>query len=428
MPETAQERSNRLKKYHADRRIEKAQKAALKESKKINVMEQVGDRTSGINHIEQEVIIKQEPQNNNYMETLEVSAPIARKVRGVVSIKPYVSGEPNMGLEKYGDALFPGSIQTDKVCCLPKNNIKTYITGLNEFSADIQSIKDQKVKTAKIKNIRETVAYLENTANANFTINKESCMDGYGTRDDKFWDKVTMFKSVCVDKNDERGDRIPTYWDNLELQLTNEGRILDMNDPHDLAIYCIIEAGGFGMVADSLQKAMTEGGYKFYLNKIEDVAAIKTQLMKIRNKAGGYLDHMMTTDVTKLFFMAILVAPTGSNVYKMGGETYTPQDQLYEDVGLFIEGKTQETNVRVALDTFLKFYDMELETMRVRASVKVAIELRLIALKGNGQLHYIKNSDTLGKTIEETVEHLMNPIYEETKNDLIKTISKHWAN
>lgn len=390
-------------------------------------------------NLQSETIIE-EPQKSTYMDNLNdmlvLPPPITKspnkterkRVRSTVSIKPYVSGQPNMGLEKYEEATFPGAIQPDRVFCDTKGNIKTYRTGLNEFAASVQSMTNKVEKEAKIKSIRETVAFLENTANANFLVNKDNCMDGFGTKDDKFWENVTMFKSVCVDKKDAQGDRIPTYWDGIELPLTNEGRVLDLKDPHDLAIYHIIQDNGFGMVANSLQQAISDTGYKFYLHQVEDVAAIKTEFKKLRNKAGAYLEYMLEKDPTELFYMAKLCAPLGSSTYKQGGDAYTPNDQLYEDLCNFIEGKTVEHDSNVAVREFLKNYLLSKHDKKLKCVLKDAIELRLIALKGNGQLYYLKNNDMLGKNIEEAIEHLKNPLYSTTWIDLESVVSTIWAN
>ena len=103
-----------------------------------------------------------------------------------------------MGHEKYGEVLFPGTEQMDTVFCYVTDNVKTYKTGLNELAPEVQSIENEQERLAKIRYIRETVAYLENTVNNNFKVKVQSCMDNYGTEKDNFWENVTMLTAFVL--------------------------------------------------------------------------------------------------------------------------------------------------------------------------------------------------------------------------------------
>lgn len=385
---------------------------------------------SSVNEVVQQpaISIPQEPINKHIMEPVakkEVS--VQPKVRGIVSIKPFVTDRPNMGLEKYDETLFPGTEQMDSVFVTVKDNIKIYKTGLNEQAVEIQSISDPEEKKAKIRAIRETVAWLENAV-GNYKLRPETCMNKYGTDTDQFWEHVETFQSICPDKYDGSGAfkiRIPTYWDKLNIVLTNEGRSFNLKDPHDLAAYHVAQAGGFGMVATSYQQAMEDGGYKFYLHKMEDVAAIKTEPKKLKYKALGYLDTMLTGDTNKLFYMAKLQAVQGSAYYKIGGESATPLDQLYEDIGNDLEGKTPNRSSKEAVEIFLKNYSKPIDDLHTRAIVKDALEMHLIDYKA-GQLYYLKMNTPLGKNIEDAVANLQNPIHEETYISVRDTVMTEW--
>lgn len=366
------------------------------------------------------------------VQEIKVSRPILERVKGRVAIKPYVSQEENMGLEnpnQIGGALSicPGLYQLDRIGCGEVNGIKTYVTGLNELDSEVQLLPKDK-KLAKIREIRETVAFLENSINSNYEINRDNCMDGYGTRDDKFWSLVTMFKSSGPDKFDQTGkNRIPTYWDKVEVKLDNDGLNLNLSKPEDLVIFHAIEARGLSMIAPSLQIAMDEPGYKFYLDTPFETAGIKTGSMKLRNRAGGHLDTMLTHDQSKLFLMCKVLTPTGSTQYKRGGVSYTPPDQMYEDLNNYLDGKTADYDKATTISKFLSFYDMPIDELTRRAVVKDATELRLIEPKGDGRLYFIKGNAALGKNIEEIVEYLKNPLNEDTWLALRDIVETKWV-
>lgn len=361
-------------------------------------------------------------------DTLEqVIAPKIQRVRGKISIRPYSSGEEKMGLEVFKEALFPGTFQIDHIGMSERNGFKTYITGLDEQAPEVQLLPTEK-KNAKIRSIREVVAYLENTIANNYEVSIEGCMDKFGTKEDDFWKKVTTFNSSGPDKFDAKGDRISTYWDNVELKVDNDGKILDLTNGHDLVILHAIEAKGLSLVAPSLQIAIDEPGYNFYLDQPEETSSIKTEFKKLRNKAGGYLESMLESDQRKLFFMSKMCALTGSSLYKRGGATYTPPDQMYDDICNYLDGKTSEPDTRFTVKKFLDYYAQPIDELERRCVVKDATEMRLIEPRGDGSMYYSKASVSLGRTIEDMVEYLnsaQNEIVWETLSD---EVQKHWAN
>ena len=373
--------------------------------------------------------IIQEPNIKNMSVDTVLEAPKVKKVKGIISIRPYVPVDEQrpekMGLDEQKEALFPGTYQIDHIGMGTRNGFKTYITGLDENVTEIQLLATE-AKHAKIRSIRETVAFLENTIANNFTVTADSCMDGYGTKEDSFWRSVTMFNSTGPDKFDAKGNRIETYWDKVELKLENKGRDLNLNDPHDLVIYNAIEAGGLSLVAPSLQIAMEKPVYNFYLDQPSETSAIKTEFKKLKGKASGYLNEMLDKNQNKLFLMAKLAAPVNSAEYRRGGVSYTPMDQIYDDLFDYIEGKRGDDS-KLAVHRFLEFYDMSTDDLIRRAIVKDATELHLIEPKGDGQLYYTNKNARLGKTIEDIVEHLKNKLNIEVWESLKEKVENYWA-
>lgn len=408
-------RSQRMRDMHARKRLEK-------------------ENTVKENNI-------QEPQKTNNMITDVLEAPVKevkiektkkREVfssKGNISIRPYVSGEPNMGLEVHGEALFPGTYQIDRIGLEERNGILTYLTGLNEFAQEVQSIPNQEEREAKIRQIRRTIAYLENTANANFTVSKETCMEGYGTPQDTFWKNVTLFKSSGPSSYGPKGDRIPTYWDGIELTLDNIGRELNLTDPVDLVIYHAIQASGMGMVAPSLEAAMAGNAkYNFYLHMPEQVSAIRVEPKRLKAKALGYLETMSNSEPVKLFYITKLISEQASQ-YHRGGQAETPLNQLYDDTYNFIDGKTRESSVK-GVEKFLALYDKSMDELKIRVIVKDATELRFLAPRGDGQIYYIKDSVALGKNIEDVVASLKNPLNQGRDGvwqSLLRDIENEWS-
>ena len=78
---------------------------------------------------------------------------------GSISIKPYFDpAKSNLGLEKYGLALFDGIFHEEQLACIERNGIKRYLTGLNEFAPEVKLIKDPEERAAKILEIRKVVS------------------------------------------------------------------------------------------------------------------------------------------------------------------------------------------------------------------------------------------------------------------------------
>ncbi len=343
-----------------------------------------------------------------------------RKIKGGISIKPFINKVPNMGLEKYDQALFDGAIQRDSVFCNIQNNIKRYLTGLDETAKSVQELPKEE-KEAAINEIRKTIVFLENNIGSNWDISEKDIDD------QKFYTKVQMFKSYGPDTFDQQGHRVKTYWDSIIIDLDNAGKLLDLTNPHDLIHYHIAKAGGFSLVAPSLQYAIDNPGYNFYLDTIEDTAAIKTKLKKLRNRAGALLETMIAKDHIKLFYVAKVIAVGSSMQYRKGGSQSTPIDVLYDDCCKYIDGETVERNVKVCVDKFLEACDRKIDDLALRAIVKDATALRLISIKGDGHLYYIKTNVNMGKTVSDVVAFLLNPLNEDLYKDLKGIIEKEWV-
>jgi len=319
-----------------------------------------------------------------------------------VTIRPFVDNiNENMGLEKYNMVLFEGIFHEEQIICLENNGIKRYVTGLNEFAPEIKNLPEEE-REALVKDIRSTVAQLE----------KELIANVIDPKDPDFWNKVKLLRP----DNDD-------FWSKIALRCSNEPVYLDAaNDPYDLIKLRAIEHGGFSIIAKSLQHARAEAPrFKFYLDKFEETASIKTELKKLKNKAFSELQKMFDKNTNKLFYVCKVVDPN-STQYKKS----TPLDVLYDNMDKYISGETVEVNKRQTAQKFLDVCALDMETLKLRAVIKDANFYKLIATRGDGNIYHMKSGSMLGKNPSDILMYLKNPLNEEILLDVITNTEKYW--
>lgn len=331
-----------------------------------------------------------------------VSTPYDVK-SGAISVKPYFDPEmSNLGLEKYGMALYDGVFHEEQLACIERNGIMRYLTGLNEFAPEVKLIQDPELREAKIKEIRSVVAQLEKELAANIV----------ETTDSDFWNKVKLLRH----DNHE-------FWGKITLRCGNEPVLLDpAKDPYDLIKLYAIEAGGFSMVCPSYEQARASAvPPKFYLDKFIDTVSTKTELKKIKNKALAELDKLFNKNTNKLFYVAKVV-DANSPQYKKS----TPNDVIYDNMDRFINGEGVESNLRRAAQAFLDATDLDMESLKLKALVKDGTFYKMIALKGDGFIYHVDSSTQMGRNATECVEFLKNPLNEQVLVDIMKKVEKLW--
>lgn len=336
------------------------------------------------------------------MEITMIDKHQSLKRNSSVTIRPFVDNtNENMGLEKYNMVLFEGIFHEEQIICLENNGIKRYVTGLNEFAPEVKNLPEEE-REAFIKDIRNTVAQLE----------KELAANVIDPKDPDFWNKVKLLRP----NNDE-------FWSKIALRCSNEPVYLDAaNDPYDLIKLRAIEHGGFSIIAKSLQHARAEAPrFKFYLDKFEETASIKTELKKLKNKAFSELQKMFDKNTNKLFYVCKVVDPN-STQYKKS----TPLDVLYDNMDKYISGETVEVNKRQTAQKFLDICALDMETLKLRAVIKDANFYKLIATRGDGNIYHMKSGSMLGKNPSDILMYLKNPLNEEILLDVITNTEKYW--
>jgi hypothetical protein len=293
-----------------------------------------------------------------------------------------------MGLEKYELALFDGIFHEEQLACLEVNGIKRYVTGLNEFAPEIKKLPAEEREAAIIE-IRKIVSQLEAELAANFV----------EPGDDEFWSKIT-------------------------IRVSNEPVFLNPQDPHDLIKLKAIEAGGFSMIARSLDVARKLGSScKFYLDKFEETASIKTEVKKLRNKALAELEKLANKNVNKLMYVSKVVDPNSPQYKKT-----TPTDVMYDNMDKYINGETVDTDKRKTAQRFLDVVNLDMETLKIRAIIKDSAYYKLIVTRGDGYIYHTESNTMLGKNPSEIAEYLKNPLHEDILVNLTKGVERYWNN
>jgi len=323
--------------------------------------------------------------------------------QGTISIRPYFDdSKENMGLEKYGLSLFDGVCHEEQLACLEINGVKRYVTGLNEFAPEIRMIKDAEERKAAIKRIRTAVSELE----------KELAANIIEVDDPEFWNKVQLLRPDNA-----------KFWDKIVLRCGNEPVFLDpVKDPNDRIRLFAIEAGGFTMIARSYEEAKKMPvAPKFYLDKLVETVALKTELKKARNKALAELQKLFDKTPKKLRMVA-KVLDANSAQYK----TSTPPDIIYDNMDNFINGKGVERNQMRAAAKFSETAAMDMESLTLRAIVKDAAFYKVIGTRSDGFIYHLPSSTMLGKNPMEVVEYLRNPLNENLLVEITRSVEQNW--
>jgi hypothetical protein len=318
-----------------------------------------------------------------------------------IAVRPFFDNSvSNMGLENYGLSLYDGVKHFEQLACLEQNGVIRYLTGLNEFAPEIKLLKLED-KEAKVKEIRIAVAELERELAANVI----------ELDDPQFWNKVTLL----TPNNKE-------FWNRIHISCGNDPVFLDPNDPYDRIKLYAIEAGGFSIVAKSFDDARSRAvPPKFYLDKQEQTVIARTEYKKMRNKALAELQKLFDKNSTKLFYVAKVVDGNSTQYRKS-----TPNDVMYENMDLYINGEGVESNKERSAKSFLEAVGMDMETLKIKSIVRDSIFFKYIINKADGYIYHVKTSAMLGRNVSDVIEYLKNPLNEDIFVDLNKSCEKFW--
>ena len=318
-----------------------------------------------------------------------------------IAVRPFFdNSSSNMGLEDYGMSLFDGVTHSEQIACLDNNGVVRYLTGLNEFAPEIKLLNEED-RIAKVREIRNAVAELE----------KELAANVLDVEDPMFWNKVTLLQP----KNKE-------FWNKISISCGNEPLFLDPKDPYDRIKLYAIEAGGFSLISKSFEDARSKAvPPKFYLDKEEETVMVRTEYKKLRNKALSELQKLFDKNSTKLFYIAKVV-DINSTQYRKS----TPNDVIYENMDVFINGLGGESNKERAAKSFMDVANLDMETLKIKSIVRDSVFFKYIINKADGYIYHTKSGAMLGRNVSDVVEHMKNPLNEDILKDLNAACEKYW--
>ena len=318
-----------------------------------------------------------------------------------IAVRPFFDNSvSNMGLENYGLSLYDGVKHFEQLACLEQNGVVRYLTGLNEFAPEIKLLKPED-KEARVREIRTAIAELETELAANVI----------EIDDPQFWNKVKLLKP----DNKE-------FWNRINMACGNDPVFLDPTDPYDRIKLYAIEAGGFSIVAKSFDDARSRAvPPKFYLDKQEQTVIARTEYKKMRNKALSELQKLFDKNSTKLFYVAKVV-DGNSTQYRKG----TPNDVMYENMDLYINGEGVESNKERAAKSFIEAVGMDMETLKIKSIVRDSVFFKYIINKADGYIYHAKTNSMLGRNVSDVIEYLKSPLNEDVLTDLNKACEKFW--
>ena len=324
---------------------------------------------------------------------------------GSIAIRPYCDRtKPNMGLEEYGYVLFPGTHQMEEMACISYRGQLRYLNGLDEFAPEVKAllVEDKSAHQARVKEIRTIIAELE----------LEKTYNKVDPEDEDFWKKVETFRP----DNKE-------VWSEIKVKCNNDPIFLTPSTNTDhLLLILSIESGGFPRIGKSLEDAKSGSkNKKWYLDKQSDTVSANVSVSKMKNKALALLDEMAEENPRKLFYTAKLV-DNNSLQYKNS----TLQSVIYDNMDMYITGQGVEPKIKDASKRFMKFADMSMQELKIKAVIKDASFFNIIVSKGDGMIHYPKGNIMLGKNVDEAYEKLNNPTHEDLLDQIFMAVEDTW--
>jgi hypothetical protein len=353
-----------------------------------------------------DVVVQDQPNVSNEFEMEADELTIVEKYSqtkvGEISVRPYFTSEmENMGLEKYGMILHDEVYHTEQLTCLEINGVKRYVTGLNEFAPAVKTL-PKKEREAKIKEIRRAVAQLEAELAQNI-IDPES---------PDFWNKVKLLRP----DNDK-------LWSKITMKCGNQTMWLNpAEDPYDLIKIFAIEAGGFSLVASSLEVAKTSNKPpKFYLDKTIETVSTRTEDTKVKNRALASLTNLYDSNPTKLFFLAKSIDGNNTQYIKS-----MPNDVVYEIMDNYINGHGTESSKKKAATIFHAASKESLEDLKIRCIVRDAKSYNFLSGNPDGFIYHVETGKKLGKQNTDVFAYLKNPVNNELLDDLLERCENYW--
>ena len=182
------------------------------------------------------------------------------------------------------------------------------------------------------------------------------------------------------------------YWTMFKVDVPKEGTILDLAFPEDELKYMVLKA--HQRVANSEMERFDSPFAEYVMTSQEQEAKVVNKKSKLKRKAYKVFSNMSTTEMR--------------DVLKVMGKRAGDDSSVD-----FVESQLD----KIVTDDPQNFLNtVEDPTFEMRAFIDDCIASRVLVK--NGTKYQLPGGDTVGYTLEQTIEYLKNPDYQEVYLDL----------
>lgn len=271
----------------------------------------------------------------------------------VVELKQYADeSAAAIGLDKHNRSKLPGTFE---IVYPAKGTDGRWITGIDEKSIEINSIKDPVLREKRREEILEARTELEALTNLDLS-----------ATNDEFWQK---FRIVLKD--------------NFSLDLAN---------PIDKLKYHVLISNKYAAPEIGVIESPDFFNTKYYVSRKEEEVSDRVITRRIKDEAKAKL-LALSENYNKLVLIARYLL--GVRRIKDGQSP----DSIYEELSLYIDNPKDKSNV----SNFLNAVDKGVESLQFKLVVDEAIRRGIIKVRDG---LYQRGNATYGKSLKETVEYL----------------------
>lgn len=199
---------------------------------------------------------------------------------------------------------------------------------------------------------------------------------------------------------DKEGKLISDFWDNMYINIPNNGKVFDLSQPVDRLQYNIIRSGNYDFIASSLEEIANHQNAIFYIIDEEAEANVKNK--KLERKANAL--HTLYTKLSPQEIMDFSV------LYG-----YDPRNMKPD-----IARMRLATDIEKHPDRFLNLVADKKRTAEILL-VKKALTYKVFIRRENG-IYY--NKTLLGTTEESTADNLQLRENEDMRINTIKLVEE----
>lgn len=292
-----------------------------------------------------------------------------------VSIRQYVDPEVfNLGMEKYNMSVWSGETGSggvkESLGYKTVGNKKIYLTGLDVNATSLNNLEED-TKKQKVMEIESVLKYLS----------------------------VIYGEETLKSDND-------SFWADLFLEIKSPILELDLEDVNDLLKYYAIQGGGYTEVAPSYDVAKNSNKiYKFYLHEENEVAELKTEIKRLRNRAKSILEDLFVEDPEKLFKMSKILLPI-----EKGLTRNVSKNTIYSELDIYIDGEYTKNEIKQAPKRFIELSEKDRGSLNIQAIVKEALYQRYIVKNSESTYWNPQTQSPFGRNENEIIAYLNNPL------------------